>query len=392
MKSTVKMLPNEKRASIGLASIFGLRMLGMFIILPVFALYALHLPGGEDKTLVGLALGAYGLTQALLQIPLGWLSDRVGRKPVIVGGLLVFALGSLLAALATNIHEIILGRAIQGAGAISAALIALTADLTREAVRTQAMAMIGVTIGLTFSLSMILAPMLYPLIGIPGIFELTGVLSLMAILVVVWFVPNPVVPPQPAGRTAFARVLGHGQLLRLNWGVFCLHASLMATFVVVPSSLIRAGLLQSDQWKLYLPVMLGSFALMIPPVAFAHGKWRKQVFLASVAVLVLAQILMTWGLGSVAGVATALTVFFVAFNVLEASIPSLVTLVAPTDAKGTATGVYSTIQFLGTFSGAFLGGVLFKYAGAQAVPLFCAGITVVWLVVAWSMRVDQISA
>lgn len=392
MKSTVKMLPNEWRASIGLASIFGLRMLGMFIILPVFALYALHLPGGEDKTMVGLALGAYGLTQALLQIPLGWLSDRVGRKPVIVGGLVVFALGSLAAALATNIHWIIVGRAIQGAGAISAALIALTADLTREEVRTQAMAMIGVTIGITFSLSMVISPVLYPLIGVPGIFELTGVLSLLAILVVKWFVPNSMTPPQPAGRTAFARVLGHRELVRLNWGIFCLHASLMATFVVVPAALIQAGLLQSDQWKLYLPVMLGSFVLMIPPVAFAHGKWRKQVFLGCVALLLVAQVLMMQGLGSVAGIATALTMFFVAFNVLEASLPSLVTLVAPEDAKGTATGVYSTIQFLGTFSGASMGGVLFKYAGAQAVPLFCAGITLVWLLLAWSMRVDKKAA
>ncbi len=391
MKTTDKMNPLEWRASLGLASIFGLRMLGMFIILPVFALYAGHLPGGDDKVLVGIALGAYGLTQALLQIPLGWLSDRIGRKPVIAGGLVIFALGSFVAASAGSIGGIILGRVIQGAGAISAAIIALTADLTREQHRTKAMALIGVTIGLTFSASMILAPVLYPHIGVPGIFAMTGVLALLAIGVSQWVVPDSPHAPQRAPRASFSLVLRHAELLRLNWGIFALHASLMATFVVVPQSLVQAGLPQSDHWKLYLPVMAGSFILMIPGVALSHGKWRKAVFLASVAVLLAAQAILFTGLGSVRGIATGLTVFFVAFNVLEASLPSLVTVVTPPGTKGTATGIYSSIQFLGAFCGGALAGLLSKHWGSDVVPVFCAGLTTIWLAVAWPMQVKKAS-
>jgi len=393
MKTPDRMSPLEWRASMGLASIFGLRMLGMFIILPVFALYAAQLPGGSDKTLVGIALGAYGLTQAVLQIPLGWLSDRVGRKPVIMGGLVIFALGSFVAASATSIGWVILGRVIQGAGAISAAVIALTADLTREQHRTKAMALIGMTIGITFSASMILAPVLYPVIGVPGIFAMTGVLALLAIAVVQWVIPNAAEPKQAEARAPFSAVLRHVELLRLNWGIFVLHAILMAIFVVVPPALVQDGLPQGDHWKLYLPVMLGSFVLMIPGVALSHGKWRKSVFLVSVAVLLLAQSALMVGLGrgSVTGIAVALTIFFVAFNVLEASLPSLVTVVAPPGTKGTATGVYSSIQFLGAFSGASLAGVLYKYWGPDAVPVFCAGLTAIWLMVAWPMQVKKAS-
>ena len=391
MKTTDRMNPLEWRASMSLAGIFGLRMLGMFIILPVFALYAARLPGGDDKTLVGIALGAYGLTQALLQIPLGWLSDRIGRKPVIAGGLVVFALGSFVAASAASIAGVILGRVIQGAGAISAAIIALTADLTREQHRTKAMALIGVTIGITFSVSMILAPALYPLIGVPGIFAMTGVLALLAIGVAQWVVPNPAHAPQRAPDASFSRVLRHLELLRLNWGIFVLHASLMATFVVVPPALVQAGLPQSAHWKLYLPVMVGSFVLMIPGVALSHGKWRKAVFLASVAVLLASQAILFAGLDSVRGIATALTVFFVAFNILEASLPSLVTVVTPPGTKGTATGVYSSTQFLGAFCGGALAGLISKHWGPSAVPVFCAGLTAAWLLVAWPMQVKKAS-
>ncbi len=389
MRKRSSMTPMERRASLSLASIFGLRMLGMFIILPVFTLYAsTQLAGGEDKTWVGLALGAYGLTQALLQIPLGWLSDRIGRKPVIIGGLLVFAIGSFVAAQAHTIEGVVVGRAIQGAGAIAAALIAMVGDLTREENRTSAMAMIGVTIGLTFTASMALSPLLYPLIGVPGLFVLTGILALLAIGVAHWIVPTPVAT-QIIDRVSFASVLGHKELLRLNLGIFVLHSSLMATFVVVPAALMHAGLAQPDHWKLYLPVMIASFILMVPPVAFAHGKWRKQVFLGAVVVVLSAQILMRFSLGSVGGIALALTVFFVGFNVLEASLPSLVTLVAPPQAKGTASGVYSTVQFLGTFSGATMAGYLSQHVGASAVSLMTLGLTLLWLGVAWSMNVKK---
>jgi predicted MFS family arabinose efflux permease len=254
------------------------------------------------------------------------------------------------------------------------------------------MALIGITIGITFSLSMILAPMLEPIIGVPGIFAMTGLLALSAIAVVQWVIPRPTVEAHAKVSVAqFAQVLRHPELLRLNWGIFVLHALLMGIFVVVPQALVKAGLLQVDHWKLYLPVMAGSFVLMIPAVAIAHGQWRKTVFLASVAVLLLATGLLWLGLGSVMGIATALTVFFVAFNVLEASLPSLVTTVAPAEAKGTASGVYSSIQFLGAFAGATLAGIISKYWGPDSVPVFCASITALWLVVAWPMQVNKAS-
>ncbi len=389
MKKRSTMSPMERRASLSLASIFGLRMLGMFIILPVFALYATHLPGGTDKTWVGLALGMYGLTQAMLQIPLGWLSDRVGRKPVIIGGLLVFALGSFVAARADTLGGIVLGRAIQGAGAIAAALIAMAADLTREENRTSAMAMMGVTIGLAFTASMALSPLLYPLIGVPGLFVVTGVLALSAIAVTLWVLPDPSGAVVNPDRVSFSQVLKHKELLRLNLGIFVLHSSLMATFVVVPAALVRAGLPQAEHWKLYLPVMIASFVLMVPPVAFAHGKWRKQVFLGALVVVLLAHALMHFALGSVGTIAVALTVFFVGFNVLEASLPSLVTLVAPPQAKGTASGVYSTVQFLGTFAGATMAGYVSQHYGASSVSLMTLMFTLLWLGVAWSMNVNK---
>lgn len=392
MKSALKMNPLEKRASLALASIFALRMLGMFIILPVFALYAAHLPGGDDKTLVGLALGAYGLTQAVLQIPLGWVSDRIGRKTVIAVGLVVFALGSFVAASATTIEGVILGRVIQGSGAISGAVIALTADLTRSEVRTKAMALIGVTIGITFSLSMVLAPALYPVIGVSGLFTLTGVLALLAILVVTILVPQA--PENNLDRptlAAFGEVLKHGELLRLNAGIFVLHATLMAIFVVVPAELVVGGLASADHWKLYLPVMLASFVLMIPGVAMSHGAKRKGVYLIAIGILVLSQVLLQLFAGQVWPMALALTVFFVGFNILEACLPSFLTLVCPPQLKGTASGIFSSLQFLGAFCGAMIAGITSKTLGPQWVPMVCIALTLAWLVLAWPMRLTQSS-
>src|SRR5690242_17873486 len=263
--SSEKLSPTEIRAIAGLASIYGLRMLGMFIILPVFAFYAEHLPGGDNYTLVGIALGAYGLTQAILQVPFGWLSDRFGRKPVIYGGLLLFALGSFVAAGATDIYWVIIGRVIQGAGAISAAVMALAADLTREEHRTKAMAAIGMTIGLAFALSLVASPWLNGLIGVPGLFAMTGVLAVAAIGVVWRIVPNAGEMQKAArdgGLREFWGALRDPQLARLNYGIFVLHAVLMALFIVVPFALRDAGMPVSEHWKVYLPVMLGSFVLM----------------------------------------------------------------------------------------------------------------------------------
>jgi MFS family permease len=381
----------ELRASFGLAGIYGLRMLGLFIILPIFALYAEHLPGGESHTLMGLALGAYGLTQATLQIPAGWMSDRYGRKTVIYGGLVMFAIGSFIAASAHDIYWVIVGRAIQGAGAINAAVMALTADLTREEVRTKAMAMIGMTIGITFSLSLILSPLLNSMLGVPGIFAMTGVLALLAMAVVRFVIPDPKITrfhsDTEAGHGHFREVLRNKDLLRLDFGIFSLHAILMSVFMQVPFVLQGDGLDVSRHWQIYLPVMLAAFVLMVPPIIVAEKKDKmKQVFIGAVALAALAQLSLMLLQHSLWGVAAALLLFFTAFNVLEATLPSLISKIAPLAAKGTAMGVYSSVQFLGAFFGAAAGGALMQFVGGDAVFVFSIVLLLLWLVVASGMK------
>jgi predicted MFS family arabinose efflux permease len=393
MSSRSKMTPLELRASIGLSGIFGLRLLGMFVILPVFAIYAERLPGGDDLTLVGLAIGAYGLTQALLQIPFGWWSDRYGRKPVVYIGLVIFAIGSFIAALAPNIYIVILGRMLQGAGAISAAVMAMTADLTREEQRAKAMAMIGSTIGIAFALSLVASPWLDRVIGVPGIFALTGVLALAAMLVMWRVIPDaPQAPPVP-GRALkdFWHVLTDPQLARLNWGIFALHAVLMALFIVMPFSLRDAGLPVAGHWQVYLPVMLGSFVLMMPAVLQAGNPLLlRRWFIASIAVLLAAHLALPWLEGSIWFLSLFLLAFFAPFNALEAMLPTLTTRLAPAHAKGTAIGLYSTIQFFGTFLGAAAGGMLYKNWGAVAVIAFDAVLLAIWLILALGMRVPPV--
>ena len=380
------MTRSEKRAAAGLAAIFGLRMLGMLMILPVFALYAQHLPGGDNHTLVGLTLGIYGLTQAVLMIPFGMASDRIGRKKIIVLGLLIFAFGSFVAAWAPDIYWTIAGRALQGAGAISAAVTALLADLTREEHRTKAMAVIGSTIGIAFALSLVLGPALDHLIGVPGIFALTGVLALLAIWVVKVWVPDPADSRFHADAQAsparLPDVLKHVQLARLDFGIFALHAAQMAMFVVVPVALKDAGLAPDRHWAVYLPVLLGSFALMVPAIIYGekYGK-LKPVFVGGVAIMLLAQLGLAFGIHHFWGIVAALFFYFVAFNLLEASLPSLVSKLAPVSAKGTAMGVYNTAQALGLF----FGGWLAQHYGFEAVFIFCVGLIGVWLLVALSM-------
>jgi len=388
------MTPMERRASIGLAGVYGLRMLGLFIILPIFALYAETLPGGSSHFLIGVALGAYGLTQAILQIPAGWMSDRYGRKPVIVAGLLLFAAGSFLAASADNIYWIIAGRVIQGAGAINAAVMALTADLTREEHRTKAMAMIGITIGITFSISMVLSPLLYHYIGMSGIFELVGALAFACIAVVIWFIPKPAIArfhsDTEANSNKLAEVLRNKDLLRMDFGVFTLHAILMSVFMQVPFILRADGLDASHQWQVYLPVMLIAFILMVPPIIIAEKKAKlKPVFLIAIALAATAQISLLFLQGSVWGIAASLLLFFIAFNVLEATQPSIVSKIAPLAAKGTAMGVFSSVQFLGAFFGSAMGGLLLQFYGGNAVFIFAVCMLLLWLFVASGMRPPQ---
>ncbi len=392
MLPSERMSPLELRASIGLASIYGLRMLGMFLILPVFAVYAEHLPGGESHTLIGIALGMYGLTQAILQLPFGMASDHFGRKRVIYFGLLLFALGSFIAASAHDIYMVIFGRAIQGAGAISAAVTALLADLTREEHRTKAMAVIGMTIGLTFALSLVLGPALYHLIDIPGIFAMTGVLALLAIVVVKTAVPDPrhshFHSDAEAAPAKLRDVLRNRELVRLNFGIFALHAVQMSMFVVVPFALKQTGGIDANHhWQVYLPVMIISFLFMVPPIIYGEKKARlKEVFIASVALMLAAQLAFITAIQHFWGIFIALSVYFVAFNILEASLPSIISKIAPAGSKGTAIGVYNTFQSLGFFVGGAMGGLLSSYFGASAVFMFGAGLIGVWLILAFRMK------
>lgn len=381
-----RMSPDERRASISLAAIFALRMLGLFLILPVFAIYAHSLPGGDDPALVGLAMGAYGITQAFLQIPFGTASDRFGRKPVIVFGLLLFAAGSFLAAATNDLHWIIAGRVLQGAGAISAAVTALAADLTRELQRTKAMAMIGSSIGLTFAASLVVAPLLYSAIGMPGIFALTGILALAAIFVLLRVVPAAPPLPTQMGRGHFATVLFNRQLLRMNFGVFVLHLTQTAMWVLLPAMLVRAGLPLASHWQIYLPAVLASFVLMVPAVIVAEKRGKmKQVFSGAIALIAIVQVAFALTGDSLWQLSFWLFAFFVGFNILEATQPSLISRIAPPEAKGAALGIYNTTQSLGLFLGGAAGGLLAKYAGGGAVFAACGVFGVLWLLVSLSL-------
>ncbi len=387
-----KMTPTELLASLSLASIYGLRMLGMFLILPIFSIYAESLPDGNNHLLIGLALGAYGLTQAIFQLPFGMASDRFGRKRVIYAGLLLFVIGSLIAAFAPNLVWVAIGRAVQGAGAVSAAVTALVADLTREEHRTKAMAMIGGTIGITFALSLILGPVLNQWIGVDGIFMLTAILAAVAIPVVKYVVPQPALShfhsDAQASRSKLKEVLANSQLLRLNYGIFALHAAQMAMFVVVPLAIRETSALNEHQhWLIYLPVLLISFILMIPAIIYAEKRAKlKLVFSLAILVMLAAQLLFAGLVHYFWGIVVSLTAYFIAFNVLEASLPSIITKMAPAAAKGTAVGVYNTTQSFGVFVGGTLGGYLSHYYGFAAVFIFCSILMAVWALLAITMQ------
>ena len=388
-----RMTAGERRAGLGLAAIFALRMLGLFLILPVFANAAASLPGGDDRTLVGLALGVFGLTQAVLHIPLGMLSDRIGRKPVIIGGLLVFAAGSLMAALADNLWWLLVARIIQGSGAISAAVTALAADLTREQHRTKVMAMIGASIGLSFALSLVFAPVLYGWVGLSGLFVLTGALALGAILLVRFAVPaeSARVAATPGGLRT---VVLNPQLMRLNFGVFALHALQASMWMVVPAALLHlGGLLAAEQWKAYLPALLISFAFMVPAIILAERRQKlKPIMLAAIGLLVIVQCGFAWFAQGLFAQIAWLTAFFVAFNILEALQPSLISRIAPATARGAAMGVYNTTQSLGLFLGGALGGTIAQHFGDNAVHFAAALLALLWLGTSASMVFPQRTA
>lgn len=384
------MTAQERRAAFSLAGIYSFRMLGLFMILPVFALYAENL-GEIEPILIGLAIGIYGLTQALLSIPFGMWSDRLGRKPVIAIGLVIFALGSVVAASADTITGIILGRALQGCGAIAAAVMALAADLTREQHRTRAMAMIGMSIGLSFALALALGPVLNQWIGVPGIFWLTAVLAVIGIAILYLIVPNPERSRSHrdtgAVPTFFSAVLRDPQLQRLDAGVFVLHCVLTASFVALPFALRdHAGLDAAHHGWVYLPVLLASLVLMLPLVILAEKRRRlKEVYLAAILIVATAELGLIFLSGSVAGIILMLLLFFIAFNVLEALLPSLLAKFSPPDKKGTAMGVFSSSQFLGAFAGGVTGGWLFGIFGLTGTFGFCLFCLLAWFLWARTM-------
>lgn len=385
------MTPTERRASASLASIFALRMLGLFLVLPVFALEAARYPGGDDPARVGLAMGIYGLTQGILQIPFGLASDWWGRKPVIIAGLLMFALGSFVAAWAPDLNWLIIGRSLQGAGAISAAVTAMLADLTRDEVRTKAMALVGSSIALMFALSLVLAPLLASYIGLHGLFALTGALALAAIASVLWWVPSePAVhPDRPRGSVL--EVLRNAPLLRLDFGVFVLHAVQLAMWVAIPALLVSAGLDKASHWQAYLPAVLASFLVMaLTLFPLERRGYLRAVFLGAVGLIFLVQLGLLWivnlALPSLALLGVLLFMFFCGFNVLEATQPSLASRVAPAHARGAALGVYNTLQSLGFFAGGALGGLVTRDYGTQGLFMLCAALMLLWLLVAWPMK------
>lgn len=385
-----RMSARETRAASGLALVFAFRMLGMFMVLPVLATYGMELKGATPA-LIGLAIGAYGLTQALLQIPFGMLSDRIGRLPVIYFGLLIFAAGAVLAASADSIWGVIAGRILQGAGAISAAVMALLSDLTREQHRTKAMALIGMSIGVSFAVAMIVGPLLTRAFGLAGLFWTTAGMALIGMLVVA------VLPrahhhlrhrESGVAKQALGATLRHSDLLRLDFGILVLHAILMASFVALPLALVgEASLPREEHWWVYLTALVVGFFGMVPFIIYGEKKRQmKRVVLGAVAVLLFAELFFWWfgvGLWPLVG---GMIIFFVAFNLLEASLPSLISKVAPAGGKGTAMGVYSTSQFLGAGVGGVLGGWFYQQGGLAMVFAGCAILCVLWLLVAWRMN------
>ena len=392
----------ERRASLSLAFIYAMRMLGLFLVLPVFALEAPRYPGGDDPALVGLAMGIYGLTQGLLQLPFRMASDRLGRKRVIVFGLLVFAAGSALAASADTLAGLLVGRCLQGAGAVSAVVTALLADLTRDHVRTKSMALVGASIGLMFALSLVMAPGLAARFGLGGLFALTAALALAAIVMVVWVVPpEPTRKPAPA-RGSLRAVLAHVPTLRLNFGVFILHAVLLAMWVAVPRMLVDVGLAQADHWWIYLPTIGASFFVMSATLfPLERRGYLRAVFLAAVALIAGVQLALAGvaalqvrdpGVVGLGVMGALLFLFFCGSNILEACQPSIASRAAPPEARGAALGFYNTLQSLGFFAGGAAGGALLKAGGSVTLFLACGAAVLAWLLVAWPMEAQAAPA
>jgi MFS family permease len=386
----------ELRSTVALAVVLIARLLGLFMIYPVFTGYASHLLGATPAT-IGIALGAYGLTQGLLQIPYGLISDRVGRKPVIAVGLLLFALGSVIAALSHSIIGAIIGRTLQGTGAIGSVVLATIADITREEVRTRAMAFVGMTIGLSFGVAIVLGPVLAGTVGVPGIFWLTAALALFGIAITFGAVPGQAYvrsDPGTKSNPPLQFVIGNGQLLRLDLSIFILHFILTANFLAIPSVLLHAlNMPVARDWIVYLPVLATSIVLMVPAILLAEkGGHTKDTLLTTILLIAVSQLsLLFWSRDPIV-VVVALVIHFTGFNIMEALLPSLLTKVAPANTKGTAAGVFSSAQFLGIFAGGALGGVANASGGITGVFGLTLIIALIWFAIATTLRLASHSS
>jgi MFS family permease len=380
----------EVRAVSSLAAVFSVRLLGLFMIYPVFAAYANELSGATPYK-IGLALGIYGLSQAILQIPFGVLSDRIGRKVLIFAGLALFGIGSAVAAVSASIDGVIIGRALQGTGAVGSVILALVADLTSEENRTKAMAMIGVTIGLSFMVALVAGPIVASFAGVQGIFWLMVLLALLGIAITQFVVPEPrslhIHRDAEAVPSMLAAVLKDKELLRLDFGTLVQNAMLTASFLVVPGLLHQAlGVTSHDQWLVYLPVLIVSLLVAVPAIIVAE-KYRqmKTVFAGAVAALAASQIVLVFGGHNLYALLLSLTVFFAGFNIMSATLPSLITKTAPLDARGTASGIYSSAQFLGIFLGGVIGGWAHQRTGDTGVFVLTTVLALLWLAAAATM-------
>lgn len=390
-KSSEQMNPKEVRATIGLSLVFAFRMLGMFMVLPVMAIYGQSL---QDATpiLIGLAVGAYGYTQAVLQIPLGMLSDRVGRLPIILIGLLLFFIGSVVAAMSGSIWGVLFGRVLQGMGAISAAVMALLSDLTREQNRTKAMASIGMSIGASFAVAIIMGPILANNFGLHGLFWFIAAMAASGFLLMVFVVPKPdqrlVRRDAAIAKADFLPTLKDLDLFRLDFSIAAVHMVMMANFLALPMILLNdVGLPKNQHWWVYLIAFIGSAFGMIPMIIFGEKKRKlKQVLIASVFILLMCSLFFLFDHSSVWALLIGILVFFIAFNTIEAILPSMISKVAKAGAKGTAMGIFSTSQFLGAGIGASASGILIKFGGVSATFIGSIVICVIWLAILLRMK------
>ncbi len=394
MKDTLltdAMTPGERQAMVALASIFALRMFGLFLILPVLTLMT-HEISGATPFWIGVGVGIYGLTQALLQIPFGWWSDKVGRHAVLTVGLLLFFVGSLVGVFSDSILGIIVARALQGSGAIAAVVMATAGDLIRPQHQSKAMAAIGMSIGLAFMLALVSGPVLLTLLNLKGLFLLMAFSSLMALAILWWRVPEVDRPRLHAARKqphpVLLSLVSRPELMRLNLGVFALHFCLTALFLVVPLWLHQGlDLAVERHGYIYAGTLVLSLLLMLPSLILAEKlKLLRQVVLLGIGSLILAEFILSFSAGDSLWVALlALVVFFYGFNLLEALLPSLVSRYVSTEQKGAAMGVFSTSQFLGAFCGGTFGGLMFSHFAIEGVIFSCILLLLSWFVMTWGM-------